>query len=389
MKAFVMKGYRLGNVPKGYDLYGKRVKDMNFFSPTQKIVINDLGKILQKAWHWKVDEEITDAEIIRRLTIRHDTKMRPQQLHDMWRNPFYCGVQINNLTGWIPIKGHWEAMVSKELFKKVQDIIEGKHIKSKHRKKNPALPLNDIMYCEKCSGKMVGYRVVKSWAELWYYRCQECKGVSINANSTPKSIREGAHEKFVRLLASYSFHPIILEPFKLQFRKSYEYVKREEYENKKIIKQKLLQKEKEFSELRKNKGIGKFQESEEFYAQLKAEYEQQIVDLRVELAKSVAEISNLEELIEKTFSFLSNVSNFWVSNPYEANVELQKVLFPSGIFLDSKKWEYLTPEVNEYFNILASLSKEFDEMNIGTYDHHAKISDIVAREGVEPSTSGL
>ena len=55
MIKFIEEGNRLGVVPRGYDHYGPKVKDVKRFSPTQKIVINEEGKILKKAWKMKAN----------------------------------------------------------------------------------------------------------------------------------------------------------------------------------------------------------------------------------------------------------------------------------------------------------------------------------------------
>jgi site-specific DNA recombinase len=50
MKKFVQSGHYLGKVPIGYDHYGPRVVDPSMRAISQKIVINDTGIKLRKAW---------------------------------------------------------------------------------------------------------------------------------------------------------------------------------------------------------------------------------------------------------------------------------------------------------------------------------------------------
>lgn len=66
MKKFVQAGHYLGEVPIGYDHYGPRVVDPSKRDIRQKIVINDTGIKLRKAWEWKL-QGFDDVHIIRKL----------------------------------------------------------------------------------------------------------------------------------------------------------------------------------------------------------------------------------------------------------------------------------------------------------------------------------
>jgi len=66
---------------------------------------------------------------------------------------------------------------------------------------------------------MSGYEVKSK--NLHYYKCQTCKGISINSN-TPRikfPDKTGAHELFLSLLSSYELSPEMVDPFKLQIEK--------------------------------------------------------------------------------------------------------------------------------------------------------------------------
>ncbi len=57
MTRFLEAGNWLGNVPRGYDHFGPRVNDINKIRKTQEIKLNAEGKLLQKAWGWKLSGE--------------------------------------------------------------------------------------------------------------------------------------------------------------------------------------------------------------------------------------------------------------------------------------------------------------------------------------------
>jgi hypothetical protein len=116
----------------------------------------------------------TDYEIIKRLRKLYSVKIYSQKLSKMWRNPFYCGVGINKLTDGEPVKGKWEAMVSVETFKRVQDIINDKPKHAIPSKNHSVRPLTGFLVCCKCGRKMTGYENKKK--KIHYYKCQKCRG---------------------------------------------------------------------------------------------------------------------------------------------------------------------------------------------------------------------
>ena len=305
----------------------------------------------------------------------------------MWRNPFYCGVSVCKLTDGEPIKGKWDAMVSIDTFKKVQEIINGKQKKSKPCKNHPQRPLTGLLVCGICGSRMTGYENKKK--HLNYYKCQKCNGVSLNTETTPKALHIGAHDMFLSLLNGYEINSSLFEPFKEQFKRYYKYEKGEEQEKTNNVLKRLKEKEMELYMLKKNNALGKINEGEEFYMQLKAELEKEIVGLQMECNNVSDKISNLDYLIEKSLNLLENVSKYWVSTDTINKKELQHLLFPKGVTYNPQNREYLTPNVNEYFDLVSSFSANCKEIKKGTFSFSPENSLIVAGAGFEPTTFGL
>lgn len=387
MKDFIKKGNRLGTAPMGYDHYGMRVKDIKFFAPAQKLVINEEGKALKKAWFWKAEERINDAEIIRRLDSQFGIKLRAQKLSKIWRNPFYCGVNVSRLTEGEPVKGNWETMISVDTFKKVQDLLNEKPKQAKHLKDHPDRPLVGFLICGECQEKMTGYENKKK--KIRYYKCQKCNGVSINAEKTKKALNDGAHELFYKLLSQNSLNPELFEPLKLQFKKYYEYVTKDESKRLENISKRIKEKEADLYDLMKNRALGKMKESEEFYQKLKTELEKEIVDLQMEMGNTHGKISNLDYMLDKSLNMLSNINKTWYSSDTATKKTIQYLLFPEGLKYDYKNRQYLTSKKNEYFDLVSSFSSNYEENKKGNFPFLMENSLVVARSGVEPETSGL
>ena len=67
---------------------------------------------------------------------------------------------------------------------------------------------------------MTGYEV--KYKKTHYYKCQKCKGVSINAVTTPMAKGKGANDLFKELLDTYQLPANLKEPFKGQLKLSYQ-----------------------------------------------------------------------------------------------------------------------------------------------------------------------
>jgi site-specific DNA recombinase len=216
LKSFVGRGNWLGKSPRGYDHYGPRVKNPKFIQGVQELRINEEGKLLRLAWQWKL-QNIPDYQIIDRLKVR-GLKVSKQFVSAMWRNPFYCGVQLNKFLEGKVIRGNWEGLVSEEDFRTINDRLQSKP-KNEY---NPytsqkSRPLQSQLYCGCCGSKMTGY---KAKGKYDYYKClnSSCTSKDINANSGKKSLNEGAHDLFKDLLSSLQLNKTLQEVFKEQMR---------------------------------------------------------------------------------------------------------------------------------------------------------------------------
>ena len=118
LKKFLEKGNYLGIVHKGYTLYGSRTTNFNNRAQQQKIIINEDGKLLKKAWQWKASVE-RDFQIIQKLE-NLGLKIPKQTLSKIWRNPTYCGISTNKLLD-KPMEGNWPKIVSPEILLKYRN----------------------------------------------------------------------------------------------------------------------------------------------------------------------------------------------------------------------------------------------------------------------------
>ena len=352
MKAFLRAGNWLGCAPLGYYHEGPKTTDHNRHRHHQKIVVDDVGVKLKQAWQWKL-EGVQDFEIAKRLN-KIGLRINSKRLSDMWKNPFYCGLITNRLLDGKVIEGNHEPLISKEVFLKVNQINtrrpQGYSI-DKHCKDRPLI--GDI-HCYNCGRKLTGYLVKKKG--LHYYKCQKCKGVTINAvTKSPLPDRIGAHDLFVELLNSYKIKPEYIDLIKIQLQKMINLTNNSVRKEEALFKKRLTELERDREELEERFAMGKITEA--MYLKYSTKMDSMIYDLKEKNEIPEIDISNFKNSLNKTIDFIQNVCKYWVSGNIDVKRKIQRLVFPGGLFINPYNRQYLTLEINYLFRTTSELSR--------------------------------
>ena len=377
-------GNWLGKAPRGYDQYGTKVRKAKFHSDKQKIILNNEGKLLKKAWQWKLQGE-KDFQIIKKLNDL-GVAITKQAMSDMWRNPFYCGISAHKMLDGEVKKGNWEKMISEQDFLMVTEILKGNRFGYKHEKSNPNRPLNAFICCNTCGEKLTGYEAKKKG--LHYYKCQVCKGGSINANTTMRSNGEGANNLFQNLLAKYELSRNLKALFKEQLKLTYGTLTEEGEDENKIIENELSKVEVELKNLKRRNALGEI-DDKETYNELKTEFEAKINDLNKSKNNNSSKISNLNSYIENSFEVVANISKYWSSEDIETKKRIQELVFSDGLSLDIKNRTYLTKKTNVIFEMTLDIARDSEDSENKKPTNLVGGLGFVAGTGLEPVTFGL
>jgi site-specific DNA recombinase len=384
MKKFVKSGQYLGKVPIGYDHWGPRVVDPAKRGITQRIVINEIGIKLRKAWEWKL-QGLDDVEIIKRLDVL-GVKITKQNISSMWRRAFYCGILTNAFLDGKPIKGKWEPLISEEVFWGVQQILDGNHQGYHIQTENESRPLVGTLFCPECNRKLTGYIVRKK--KRHYYKCQKCKGVSIAADSSPKVKIAGAHEMFLTLLSSYRMDDNYIQPFQMQLLKTFQSRKVDTFLERESLEKKVNELQLEMDTLDERFAYGKIND-EALYNKLRTKKQAEINVVREKLDDTEIEISNLSYYIEKSIELSQNIHKYWQLGNLEVRKKIQKIIFPEGIVVDTTNRTYLTKKVNSLFLAKSQFTRTSGDKKEKLPIKNDEESSLVAEEGFEPPTFGL
>ena len=374
-------GKNLGHAPRGYDHYGPKVRDYAKIEGKQRIVINAKGLLLKKAWKWKLEGDL-DFEIIKKLK-KEGLSVSKQFISAMWKRPFYCGISTNSMLD-DAVNGTWEPLISVQDFMKVQELLKRKS-GYQIEKTNNARPLMRHLKCAECGAPLTGYEVKKK--KLHYYTCQKCKGVTLNANNTMKSKSNGAHEMYADLLRNYELPDNLTVPFKEQIKKVYDSLNNVNHNSDKLLNNRLEKLRNKLISLT-DKYINDDFEGD-IYKSMKSNIEKEINEINAELGVTQNKISNLDLLIEKTILISKNISKSWVCGDYETKIQMQNLVFPSGIVYDSKKRQYLTKNSNAIFSEIRDVVRVSRGQKKDDSSNFLESSSVVAGARLELTTFGL
>jgi DNA invertase Pin-like site-specific DNA recombinase/ssDNA-binding Zn-finger/Zn-ribbon topoisomerase 1 len=354
MRELLRKGYWPLNLPKGYtNLYpGKAIN--------QELVINKEGEFIRKAFLWKANEKMRNADIVRRYKSL-GYKMGETRLGLIFRNTFYCGIITNSLIPGEVIVGRHEPLVSRELFLKVNDILTGDRVQPlKHKKYTNELPLKIFTKCKTCGNSMSGYQVKKKG--IFYYCC--CRS-GCKSNKSAKNLHQQFLDKLTGLKLENDFLPLLEEGIRILFHSIYKDQLDEE--------QMLL--------TRKNEIIRKVEAIEERFAigeitaelfeKYQAKYQYEIQYLLDFESRDGSFKRKIKDCIEFARQVSQNPKLLWENGSIDQRTRLQLLLFPEGAIYDPQSGLIQVVRITDFFDGNESKKNQFKKTD------HEKLPPIM------------
>src|SRR5258707_8450768 len=370
LKEQYQKGIWANKPPQGYDTV--------VVNGHRKLVINEEGKKLRKAFIWKA-QGLTNEEIISRLNAM-GLPMYKQQLTKIFKRTFYCGVINHGLLNGEVVQGVHEPLVSKELFLQVNEIHQqAAGYGVAHKKEDDHIPLKVFIKCADCGEPMTGY-LVKAKG-LYYYKCRK-KGCCNNWNAVKM------HQLFDKLLSFFVVQEKYESSIIYDLECCYEESTRDQREQEVILKRQLEEVEKDIATLKRNFFMKETMDRKTF-EEMYLPCEEQKASIVRQLGKYGETISNPSELIAKVVHFCRKLNTAWASGPVEFKQDLQKLIFPRGILYDKKKGVFRTQEINSVFLCIARLKGGLEGNEKGTDQLFDGLSLAADRTGLEPATSAV
>ncbi len=232
---------------------------------------------------------------------------------------------------------------------------------------------------------MVGYK--NNQKNLHYYRCLKCNGVSLNAKTTPKSRKKSADELYIELLQQFQIPGKIIPLIEVQLTKLFNHYNSESFVRDNQLEKQFSTLSNQLKQLKIRFGLGQI--DKETYEITLAHLNQQFLEINKELNNGKVKISNLENLIKISLEKLENISKIWASSDLDEKRQMNKTLFPEGIFYDAQNHQYLTRKTNKFVELVSSISNIYDENKKRSPQYFIENSVPVPESRLELPTFGL
>ncbi len=367
MREKLLRGEWINKPPVGYKkvLEGGKIK----------VVIDEKGELIRKAFYWRMKENLAHTEILKRLE-KMGLKVSRARLTETFRNPFYCGYITGRLIDGKVVKGLHEPIISEEVFLNVNGLLSHNHQGYKHQADNAQLPLKIFVKCGDCGSSFCGYEVKKK--HLYYYKC---KRAGCHCNRSQKHM----HAVFRDKLRQYAVDATFIEPFKKQLIATFWQLHEQDASNEKLLNTQLTEVDKNLNALKERWALGKI--TEEVYQEFAPKYQEKKNKIEDELNRINCNSSNLENNLQIALELSHNLLNIWDVEDYSEKQRLQYLVFPKGMTYNRQNNTVQTTEINCIFAQVSFLNVVYRASENDNTSVFAGIVGQVGVAGFEPATS--
>lgn len=341
-------GVWIGKRPLGYDKEGKSIN--------AKFTINATGKLIQKAFKWKL-QGVDNFRIMDRLSAM-GLNVSKQKLHKILTNPFYAGKIQSKFTDGEIIDGKHPALISWVEFLQVQEILSGRTGVYKVKAETPRFPLKRHIRCAEDGLPLTAYTVKRK--NIDYYKCNRtgCK-----TNVSAKKL----HRLYAELLDTYTIPTVLLEWFSdvvsgIIFEEDSEHK-----EQLSLLKKQKSELENKLKKCKVSFGMGDI--DEDVYTTTIEAIQERLAKIEVEIAKVKRNLSNLTSTADEVLATCCKLGSLWSDSELELSQKIQNLLFPSGILWDKENENYRTIDENYALSIMHNISVSYENKKEGELEN--------------------
>lgn len=276
------------------------------------------------------------------LRFRDGDEVSEKAMHKILRNQFYYGwLSMHGTKINFEGPGVHEAIISKETFFKVQEVLKSNNnrIGTRHRNRDE-FPLKKIIKCSVCGKDLTASPSPNKQKRIfYYYHCKLQGHIRI-----PVSRIENV---FLDLLKNIQPTPGVLNLFRRAMNELVDERLGDSTKN-------LTRLDKELEKLREERK-GYFQMrargemDDQTFAEMRDEIEIKITRKEQERETFRKEEIDIDYLLSIYESLFRNVALWWKEAPLEGKQQIQKLVFPKGIIIEDKNGRVTTPEISTLF----------------------------------------
>lgn len=370
MRRANLSGRYVGPAMKGY----RNTKNENKISI---IVPDENAPIIFQAFQMFSENIYSQKEVLTFIRSK-GLKCSKTQLSIILKNRHYTGkVYVKpsetELAQWID--GIHEAIISEQLFNKVQDVLNGRNKKKNVLKVASAkdeLQLRGFLQCTGCGNSLTGSQSKGNGGGYYYYHCNDCQ------------LRYRADKLNSMMFAMLGDIQVESEVKELYWEVIKDLLKGSDLERKQEIKKRDTEIEQQ--QLRINNLIDKIadddKEHPEYIHAIKR-YETTITKLISERTEISMIRTEFDEYLKWGFNLLENVQGYYLNSPVDVKQKIIGSIYTGKLTFSEDKLR--TNGVNKLVELICVPINQLHEKKTGQPPQNDKLSRLVPGAGIEPA----
>lgn len=332
IKARLQQGYWLSNHPPGYI----RTKEFVYKRCRELVKDPDRWPWIKRAWDLMASGNYSIADIVAFLNnnnyrTRTGGKVYKQMVSGMFRNKLYLGI-IDVPKYGILVKARHEAMISQEVFDRVQDVLAGKapHLGKKQNEYSKGFSMIKVLKCHCCGHMLSGYHARGNGGLYGYYRCTNPKCTE-KPNLKQKDVEDAA----IALIGSIEPTNELLSDFEFRTKQLLSRQKEEITSGQEQLIREITSANNKLEKLKDLLEGGAYTIDE--YNVRTRSLKQEIVIKESMLSDVNIDVAAIEEKVHYCVQFMVNFSNSWENLTSREKTAIFKHLWPELVTYEEIK----------------------------------------------------
>ena len=361
--------------PRGYDM--KTTKS------AQTITVNGEGRLIQKAFRMKADENLTNEEVRGRM-IAMGLNLSKQNWSNIFGNIFYAGYFSHNFLEGDVVKGPHEPLVSLEDFLKINGRLAKSHNRGYEVKiEKEYAPLLGSIRCPVCGHNLTASLSTKMrkryGRDVGYYVCsrKDCK-----CNASTKKV----NQKFEDWLDGVSLPESCENVLRRQLERAFPILNHNGMEEVKLIRANLTKKKTEVEQIEYNLATAPDAKVREICSKQLAKVEAERDEILRELEERDKSILNLSDYVSFGLELKDNMLKLWQLGNLGNKKRIQNLIFPDGLVYDKENDDIEPLSKNEFLFVFDLKSMGYKDKAKGQTVISDDLSSLAPELGLEPRT---
>ena len=367
-------GRWIQQVPRGYDMKTTKAK--------QDITVNEIGRLIRRAFKLKANNNLTNEEV--RVKMKAEgLDLCKQEWSKIFSNIFYAGYFSHNFLKGEIIRGPHEALVSLDDFLKINGMLSQKHTSGYETKIDKEYaPLLGTIKCPICGNNLtasLSTKMRKKYGkDVGYYVCSH-KGCKYNASS------QKVNKKFEDIISGVSLSKSFEELLKVQLQKAFPVLNADKINEVKNIKANLSKIETQISTIEENYALATDEKNKSIYMKALEKKEKERDEILSQLSEKDNSILNLDNYINYGLNLKDNILRLWRLANLGDKKRIQNLIFLDGLVYSKENDDIEPLSRNEFIFLFDSNSSSCEDTSKKTSHQNGDLSLFVLEAGLEPA----